>query len=422
MTAVSKKFYNLFWNNEICRQIFGLHKELLLERKEIPIGNEKRTIYLQRIVLSNSPKKQIDCDIIANRVSNQIVDINEGLKTKGDKYFDEKKFKSLIDTHFGKAIEIIEKKINSGTISQIRLSFEFLNSITSEEKFIKFLKRYCLIPSNIDSFKQFEEILNKKVSSIITNDNILDFIDSVDKISEYYTTELYNNLLESEKFYTDVFYEIESYKDRLSFFDLLYEAKIIESGIYKTIYECHNCDENIFKAFATIKAKPSKLTIKCPICNKETFYLSPYKINDEIYSHIIDKDGTIKFAIKYLLEEYDFTIQENIQIPPDTELDLVAFSNDKGSMIIELKMFKNNISEQAYKSNLNSAFSKALKAKEKLYIVNNDLKNLPTVIVTNYNDNELLKIVREANKVKMNQFKIKLLSLNDFKNMIENPV
>lgn len=421
MTAVSKKFYNLFWTNEVCRRIFSLHKEQLLEKRDIDLGHEKRTYYLQKIVISNDKGKKLSTDLIETRIENNKVDLNDNLEVTASKYFDEAKFQALVETYFGKAIEKIEKELSSGTFSQVRFGFELLSSLSSEEKLIKFLKGYHLLPANINSFSQIEEMLNKTVSSFITKESILEFLDSVDKISEFYTTGVYHNLLESNKFYADTFYETELFKDRLQLFDMLYEAKVFESGIYKTYYECYNCDENVFKSIATLKTKPSKIALKCPVCKRETFYLSPYRINDEIFSHITDKDGLIKFAAKHLLTQKGFTYKDNIQIPPDIELDLVAFKKEVISLILEVKMFKTDTPEHTHKSNLNTAISKAAKAKEKVINLDSPFKNSFLIVTTNYSDINLLKEVREGNKTKMREYKIKLLSLDELYEYLDNP-
>ena len=104
MTAVAKKFYKLFWTHPVCRQIFSLHKEQLLEKREVDLGHDKRTYYLQKIVLSNNQKQKISPDLIVGRIENQKVDLNDNLENKTSKYFDEAKFQALVETHFGKAI------------------------------------------------------------------------------------------------------------------------------------------------------------------------------------------------------------------------------------------------------------------------------------------------------------------------------
>lgn len=420
MSAVEKKFYNLFWANAVCRQIFTLHKEQLLEKRDIDFGEQKRSYYLQRIILSNNQKQKISNNLIVSRIENNKIDLNDNIETTTSKYFDEAKFHKLVETHFGKAIKKIERSLSSGTFSQIRFGLELLNSLSSEEKLITFLKKFHLIPTHVNNFSQIEEILNKNVSSLITKESILEFIDSIDKISEFYTNEVYHNLLESNNFYMDILYDAESFKDRQFVFDQLYEAKIIESGINKTYYECYNCEENVFKSIATLKAKPTKISVRCPVCGKETFYLSPYRINDEIFAHITDKDGLIKFAVKHLLTEKGFTIKENFVIPPDIELDLVAFNKDNLTIILELKMFKTDTPEQTHKSNLNTAISKAIKAKQKLVELENTFKNSFTLIVTNYSDEKLIKETRDGSRAKMKEHKVKLITLDEFANYIDN--
>ena len=234
-----------------------------MEKREIDFGHEKKIYYLQKIVISNDKSKKLSTELVANRIGNKKVDLNDNLEVTTTKYFNEAKFQALVETHFGKAIKKVEKKLSAGTLSQVRFGFELLSSLSSEEKLIKFLKGYHLLPDSINSFAQVETILNKTVSSLITKESILEFLDSIDKISEFYTNEIYQNLLDSNKFYSDIIYDFESFKDRLQIFDLLYEAKVLESGIYKTFYECYNCDEGVFKSITTLIIIISCIIIPC---------------------------------------------------------------------------------------------------------------------------------------------------------------
>lgn len=420
MNAISKKFYAIFWNNEACKNIFSLHKEQLLEKKELEIGNEKRTYYLQKIVLSNNKLKKLKTDVIEARLENKKVDLNENLEVSTNKYLDKARFEALIETHLGKTINKIEKKFKSGTISQMRFAFDFLNSLSSESKFIKFLKTYHVLPENINSLSELEGIFNKKVSSLISNDALLEFIDSIDKLADIYAGEVYQNLFDSNKFYDSTFYENESFKDRLNLFDMLYDAKVLESGINKTYYECYNCDESVFKAIATIKAKPSKINLKCPICKNDSFYLAPYRINDEIFNHITQKDGLIKEAVKYLLIENGLNVKENYILPPDIELDLFASNNENHSVIVELKMYKTDTPYNTQLANLNTAINKLINAKLKILKLDRSFNNVSSILISNYQDKDLLAEVRIEHKTKMKELKIKIFTLGEFQEYLSH--
>jgi hypothetical protein len=420
MTSVTKKFFSLFWTNTVCQNIFSTHKEQILEKREVDVGTEKRTYYLQKIVISNDQVKKTDQQLVVTRIENKRVDLTDNLENKAAKYFDDAKFQAFIDTRFGKAIEKIENKLSSGTFSQVRFGFELLNSLSNEAKLITFLKKYHLIPEHINSFSQIEEIFQKTVSNLITKDAIIDLLDSVDKISEIYNTEIYQNLVESNQFYTNVMYDTESYKSRIQLFDFLYEAGVLESGVYKTYYECYNCDDNSFKTIATIKAKPSKIALKCPICNKETAYLSPYRINDSVFEKITHKDGLVMFAVTYLLEENGYNCTQNFHIPTDIELDLVAFKDGRNAVIFELKMYKTDTPEHTQKSNLNKAVSQAIKTRSRISDLNNQFVTADFYIVTNYKNLELIKETREEHREELREKKIKLLSLGELYEKISN--
>lgn len=57
MTALEKKFYHLFWHDEVCQSIFLKPKTELLEN-EVELILSKEQAYPPRLVLTNSLKQK----------------------------------------------------------------------------------------------------------------------------------------------------------------------------------------------------------------------------------------------------------------------------------------------------------------------------------------------------------------------------
>lgn len=416
MTAIDKKFYNLFWTDQTCQTIFSSHKAQLLEN-EVELIVTKEKFYAQRIVLTNSKKRKAGTQI-AKRAENENIELIHNLQTAAKKYFDEAKIEAQIKSRFGKAVKTIEKDLTKSG-GWWKLAMKLVGSLDSEKDLFKLLSDYHLIPKEIENKEQFgkyvESEFNSHLKDFLKKENLSELAISIDLISTYYNHKIKNNLVSATKHYTDILYDSENYQNRLEFFDNLYEINAIKGGKLKSYYECVNCSPNTFNGVLTLDIKPSSLKLKCPSCSKELYYIVPYELNKVIYENIVHKDGLLFFAIQYLLEQYNYKFVHNHTQPPDIELDFCLL-NDQQLIyeIVEVKMFKTDRPEDTQLGNIRDAVLQTKKAIDKLVSINPNYKTISKSIVTNIKSNTVYKLAKKELEKDLEEYNIFLYTVSDF--------
>lgn len=416
MTAIDKKFYNLFWTDPTCQKIFSSHKSQLLEDEvELIVTREK--FFAQRLVLTNSQKRQ-KLPKLAKRAENESIELIHDLQTAVSKYLDENRIEAFLKKKFGKSIKKFEADL-AKTGGWIKLAAKLFASLDNQEDFFKLLSAYHLIPKEIRNKKEFGNYVENEfighLRDFIKTQNLSELAISIDLVSIYYNHKLKNNLVSATKHYTDTLYDSENFNDRIEFFDNLYEIKVINGGKLRSYYECVNCPPNTFSGILTLDIKPSCLKMKCPCCKGELFYIVPYEIDKLIYSHIVHKDGLLFFAIESLLEQNNLKYKKNYNLPPDIEIDFCLF-NDSNLIyeIIEVKMFKLDRPFDTQLTNLKEAISQIKKVSYKLSNFEENSEIIPKILVTNIADEMVLKAAKAELEKELKRYNISLLSPNDF--------
>ena len=212
-----------------------------------------------------------------------------------------------------------------------------------------------------------------------------------------------------------IIYDSENYKDRLDFFDSLYEIKVIKGGKLKSYYECVNCPPNTYNGILTMDIKPSSLKMKCPCCKQELFYIAPYELDKTIYNHIVHKDGLLFFAIQNLLEQYNYRYVANQNQPPDIEIDFSLVNESNLTYeLVEVKMFKSNRPTDTQIGNLRDTVSQVKKAVEKLMELDPNYKLIPKSVVTNITDENVLKTAKNELDKDLKEYNFNFYTINDF--------
>lgn len=416
MTAIDKKFYNLFWTDPTCQTIFSTHKTQLLE-DEVELIVTKEKFFAQRLVLTNSQKRKTGTQL-AKRTENESIELIHNLQTAASKYFDEVRLEAFIKNKFGKTIKKLETDFTKSG-GWIKLAMKLISSLDSEEDLFKLLSDYHLTPKEIKNKEQFGQYVEKEfvghLKDFIKKENLSELAISIDLVSTYYNHKLKNNLVAATKHYTDILYDSENYKDRLDFFDSLYEIKVIKGGKLKSYYECVNCPPNTYNGILTMDIKPSSLKMKCPCCKQELFYIAPYELDKTIYNHIVHKDGLLFFAIQNLLEQYNYRFIANQNQPPDIEIDFSLVNESNLTYeLVEVKMFKSNRPTDTQIGNLRDTVSQVKKAVEKLMELDPNYKLIPKSVVTNITDEKVLKTAKNELDKDLKEYNINFYTINDF--------
>lgn len=421
MTAIDKKFYNLFWTDPTCQTIFSTHRTQLLE-DEVELIVTKEKFFAQRLVLTNSQKRKSGTQL-TKRTENESIEVIHNLQSAVSRYFDEARIETFIKNKFGKTIKKIDTDLSKSG-GWLKLLLKLISSLESEEDLFKLLSDYHLTPKEITTKEQFfkyaETEFTTHLKDFAKKENLSELAISIDFISTYYNHKLKNNLVTATKHYTDILYNEDNYKNRLDFFDNIYEIGVIKGGVLKSYYECVNCPPNSYNGILTMNIKPSNLAMKCPACKKELYYIVPYELDKTIYNHIVHNDGLLFFAIENLLEQHNYKFVKNHTLPPDIELDFSLLNeNDLVSEIVEVKMFKTDRPSDTQVGNLRDAVSKIKNAIDKLVKIDPNYKVIPKSLVTNLTDNIVLKTAKSELEKDLKEYKIDIYTIDDFYNKIK---
>ncbi len=422
---VSSKFYSIFWNNLQSQNVFLLHKEQLLQKSEMKFKTANKFFYYPRIVLSNSLSRKESSQRIEQRIQNRNIETDHALNSIGTRNINEEKIVKFLTEKFAKPIDIITKKLKGSNVSQIKFATEIIFALSSEEKLIALLRKYDIVPSNVSTWEDLkkygEDFFDKEVTSILNPDHFLDILESVDNIANYYNDHIFNSLIEANKFYTDILYDKENFKDRIDLFDGLYEAKSLIGGHYKTYYECMNCAVGTFSGNVTLDVMPSKVKLKCPNCGKDVFYLAPYKITESIFKDITSKDGLIHQAVKYLLESHKILNKTNVTAAGDVEMDFEILNKENKIVhVVETKMFKTDRTDEVIIANIREGLRKLLTARQKLIDkVNPNYIHVGFHYLTNITDEVLIREVYDEFRTEIGNSRVAIHNVNSFKNFAE---
>lgn len=416
-----ENFYRLFWQNEVCQNVFLLHKELLLEKNSVELGFTD--YYLQRIVISNSLTSKDDVDEhLIFRQENRYASIVKKLGESKEKYLSEEKFKEYAKKRFGETINMVSSEI------EVEGIWEFISKLfeAAQEKngVIDLLKKYKAIPNNLTSIEEvgkfFESEITEETKKFLKKQNFSQIFLSIDDVSHFYHSILKESLINGYQQNIYALIDKENFKSRVKLFDQLYEIGILIGGKFKSYFECINCLPDTFSGFITCNIKPSKLKVKCPQCGKETNYLAPYFIIDDLFEQIIHSDGLLFFAIEHLLNMYKIEHEKSINLENGNEIDFVLKNGKLYSGILEVKMFKNDKSDEVKIKNIKEAIGQMTKSKKALIKVDKNYSNVPSFLVTNISDISIISSAKNDLREDLREFSINIFSPNDFHGFVKD--
>jgi hypothetical protein len=396
ISPVINKFFSIFWSDESCRSIFLQHKEHLLRKEKIIAdqSGEDNFYYSRRFVISNSLSRKDISLKLTQRIKNQALDLNDSLEKVKSKNTNLEEINAYLRQQFPDPYNKIFSKIGGSKYQQGKFLIELLTSLLSEKQLLRFLQNYSLVPTHLNdlpqAIKYLEDFLIKEFSKLLTGERVTEILQTLEQLSKYYQNIYVRDLMSENEFYADVLYDKENFKSRLVLFDMLYEANALASSKYKAYYECTACNPGVFSASATVNVTPSKVRLKCPACEKETFFAVPYEIDGSLFELIKSKDGLLFYAVKYLLDSRGYSCFENVHVPKDVEIDIVV-RNKNGLVtdVFEIKMFKTDRPDDTTLSNLREALSKFETTRKKLTAIDKQYLSANFNLVTNLDHEEL---------------------------------
>lgn len=371
MTEIKKVFYNLFWQNQSCQNLFMLSKEELLETTTIGNDENAFSYSLPRITISNAQDNDDGIhDTIKFRNETQNIFLDGSLNTKIE-YFTPI-VEDFFDKHFRKSVE---KLVNDFEKKGLSLFFKAIKILTDEENreknSVKFLKEYGFIGHNIETFEEIQtnfeqKLIPKKGNELINENTINTFFEGIKFIKELYVNHSYKKLYNTNQILVNTLNSEDNFASRIKLFHLLYDNKIIAPSSEDAFIECSHCDSGTYKGVFQLRINPNKLKdLKCPVCSKEVTYFVPYELHKEIYDIVKSQDGLLLDAYCNILENNKYQYQTNQHFLENIEIDCV-FSDGTFTYIVEVKMYKLNTDIDKLKSKIREHFGKLIKDVERL--------------------------------------------------------
>ncbi|HBX51551.1 MAG: hypothetical protein A2275_04965 [Bacteroidetes bacterium RIFOXYA12_FULL_35_11] len=400
MSEIKKIFYNLFWQNKACQNLFLLSKEELLDTKTLTHEENFTSVSMPRIIISNIENKaDFPHETIKLRTENQNIKNESLIESKIELY--KPIITNFLENKFGKSLERVVKDFQNDPWKLLgKAALLFIDSGENFEKtIIEFLQEYGFIGKQINSFSELEkyfqkEAITKNFKSVLSENNIWNFLEFLKAAKDIYVFESYKSLYTSNQVLVNALHDKDDFISRLQLFNLLFDSGIISSSNEDAFIECTNCQPGTYRGVFQLKLNPLKLKeLKCPVCSGHVSYYVPYELNKEIYEIVKAKDGLLLDALCDLLNKNSVEHKVNQTVLNDIEFDCVYKVNESYS-IVECKMYKIDTPKAKLKSKMKEHLGKLISNIVRLKEAEpqNAVPVFPVLLV-NINDHKLLNEV-----------------------------
>ncbi|AXG71445.1 hypothetical protein KORDIASMS9_03702 [Kordia sp. SMS9] len=425
MSLITKKFYNLFWKNQTCQNLFLLSKEELLDTKTLDVDGKSFRYSLPRIIVSNVEiDESLTIDTIKYRSDNHNLQMQEMITSKMEH------FGPILMELFGdKLRDSFERIVNdvkdNPLIFGLTILGIFYDKHNRESIIIENLKNYGFISHHLNSFTEIAEftkgkLLVRKNNPILTEKNIETFLEVVKVIKELYVNLVYKALYETNQILVNSLNSEDNFKSRTKLFHYLYESGIISASMEDAYVDCTHCEPGTYRGVFQLKLDPNKLkNLKCPICAKKVKYFVPYDLHKDIYEIIREKDGLLQHALLNLLSTKDIGYKTNQLFLDDIEVDCIFDKRKEESVFVETKMYKINTTKDKLKSKLKKHFCKLSEDIHRIKGVSEHSQKLiiPILLVNIIDEEFLQEVEKEIKEIKEDQISqsIRILNITTFR-------
>lgn len=399
MSEIRKKFYNIFWQNKSCQNLFLLSKEEFLETKTFGSEKEPYTFSTNRVIISNAQDVNSEAfETIKYRTENHNIDLDISINQKIEdltpiiEHFFNSKFKKAFD-------KFIQDFENKGWKLIIKIFAIIANEENREKKIMNLLQEYGFVPKNLNSFKDLEtyfekQLLPSKKNEFINENTINTFFEAIKFGKELYVNHSYKKLYTTNQILVNTLNIEDNFESRLNSFHLLYESKIIKPSKEDAFIDCSHCEPLTYRGVFQLKLNPKKLkNLKCPVCSNELTYFVPYELDKEIFEIIKSQDGLLLDAYCEVLKSNNYQYQTNVKFLNNIEVDCI-FKDNNYTYLVESKMYKQNTTKDKIKSKVREHFGKLIQDSERLLLID-EFKNIviKPILLVNIIDKELMSEV-----------------------------
>ncbi len=406
MNEIKVIFYNLFWQNKACQNLFLLSKEELLDTKNLDFEGNSTSVSLPRIIISNIESKN-DFNYETIKIRNENINIRTENLLNSKIEFYTPLITNFLEGKFGKSLENVINDFNNNPWKLIeKVTTLFIDGEDNFEKStIEFLQEYGFIGKQIKSFVDLEhyfqkEAISKNVKSILSESNIWNFLEFFKAIKDIYVNESYKSLYNSNQILVNALYNNDNFQSRLNLFSLLFESGIISPSNEDAFIECASCQPGTYRGVFQLKINPMKLKdMRCPVCSSDLTYYVPYELHRDIFNIVKLQDGLLHDALCDLLRTKRIKFKINQKYLRDIELDCI-YKYGGVIYIVECKMYKITTTRDKLKSKVKENFGKLVSDIRRINeSAKKDKEILRPILLVNIIDAKLLAEIETELKV-----------------------
>lgn len=400
MSETRDIFYNIFWQNRACRNLFLLSKEELLDTKSINIDVDLQvSVSYPRIIVSNVEKSDEAFQTIKIRTETDKIKKEKSLNDKIQKYHP--LISNFLETKFGKSLEKLTNDLNTQPSKFVKLfgKLMLMSESNREKLLIEQLQHYGFIGKNIQTFNELDVNSKHSIQRIIkdnlTEENLWNAFEFFKSVKDIYINSTFEEYYSSNQILVNTLFSNDDFQSRINLFNNLYDAGILSLSNEDSFVECVHCKSGVYRGTFQLQIAPNKLkNLKCPVCSEVVNYYVPFQLHKEIYEIVKSKDGLLLDALINILSQRKIKFKVNQSFLNDIEIDCY-YTIANTTYIVESKMFKQNSTREKLNSKLKESLAKLLLDVERL--AKNEkifMNNLVPILLVNIPDQDFLESVK----------------------------
>lgn len=355
-------FYNIFWQDKACQNLFMLSKNELLDTKTIEIDGNSSYLSLPRIIISNISNDDDNKDLLKFRTESHNLEKEGVIDSTFDFY--EPIIAKFLQTTFGKAYNKFKSDFEKNPMNFIiENGFKISRAKEPEIEVLKLLQKYGFVPKHLKSFKELDDFatkegISKNYKKLVNEENYRMLHDFLRSLKDLYLNLNFQSLYESNQILVNSLHDKDDFKSRIKLFSILYDHNIIHDSGEDCFVECTNCSLGTYKGTLHLKINPKNLSrLKCIHCNEELTYYMPYTLNDEIFQLVNSKDGIIADVFEELCNVNEVPKKLNTKVLNDIEIDGI-FELSEINYFVEMKMYEHRAGKKKIASKIKKHIQK----------------------------------------------------------------
>jgi hypothetical protein len=420
-------FYNIFWQDKACQNLFMLSKNELLDTKTFELEGNRSYFSLPRIIISNVSSDDDNKDVLKFRTESHSLE-KEGLIDNAISFY-EPIVAQFLETTFGKAYKKFMVDFEKDPMSfLVKNAVKIFFAKDPENEALNLLQNYGFVPKHLKSFKELEafatkEGISKNYKKVVNEENYRMLHDVLRSVKDLYLNLNFQGLYESNQILVNSLYDSDNFKSRIKLFSILYDHDIIQDSGEDCFVECTNCKPGTYKGTLHLKINPKNLSkLKCIHCNEELTYYMPYSLSDKIFEKVNAKDGLISDVFEELCHTSEISYKLNVNLLNDIEIDGL-FEMDGSSYMVEMKMYEHRAGMKKIESKIKKHVQKLC---DDLNRLRKDAKSkkrqhlFPILLVNILDDQWLEELENEIHRSGDDIVKeCRVMNVNTFKRFIE---